>query len=46
MYIAIKYSWGWTIKEYTGEVPADLKFKVFNTRAEADAYIEDQQNDR
>lgn len=40
--IAIKEAWGWTIKDYTGEVPTGKTFKIFKTRNDADKWIEEQ----
>lgn len=43
MFIVIKESWGWTLKEYTGEVPNNKLFKIFNTKEDADNFIDNQE---
>lgn len=39
-YIVIKTCFGYTVKEFTGEAPADQEFKIFNTKEAADEYVE------
>lgn len=41
-YIVIKEDWGWQIKEFNGEVPADKFFKIFNSREAAEQYMDQQ----
>lgn len=42
-YIVIKESYGWVVKEYNNEVPEDKQFKIFNSKEDADNFIDNQE---
>lgn len=42
-YIVIKEAWGYTVKEYNNEVPSDKFSKIFNSKEEADDFIDNQE---